>query len=61
MLTKKEQKQLRIELLKKDMTYQDIAKKFYTSKQMVSLAIRGQRDSDLARQIRKYVDELLAL
>ncbi len=47
-------------LLKLDMSYADIARKFHTSKQMVSMAVRKDRDSDLAVKIRAYVDKLLS-
>ncbi len=60
MLTKKETKRIRMTLLKLDMSYADIARKFYTSKQMVSMAVRKERDSDLAVKIRSYVDKLLS-
>lgn len=60
MLTKKEIKKIRGALLMLGKTYADIAREFHTSKQMVSMSIRRQRNSDLAKAIRTYVDELLA-
>lgn len=58
-MTKKEYKKLRAELLMMDVTFSQIAKKFYTSRQMVQHALKGDRDSDLAKNIRSYVTGLL--
>ncbi len=60
MITKKEFKEIRVKLLRKDVSLNQIAKKFYVSREMVGLALREKRNSDLAKKIRAYVVELLA-
>ncbi len=59
MKTKKEFKELRAKLLQIDVTQASIAKKFYTSRQAVGLALRGRSKSKLSQDINKYVEELL--
>ncbi len=60
MITKKEYKEIRVKLLKKDVSLAQIARKFHVPLKTVQLTVRGQRDSDLARKIRSHVDKLLA-
>ncbi len=59
-MTNKEFKEIRVELLRRDITFVQIAKALHTSKQMVSLSLKGKRDSDLAKKIREHVNNLLA-
>lgn len=60
MLSNEQEWKLKIELLKRRMTYEDVGRKFGTNKQMVSLAMLEKRNSDLAYKIREFMYGLIA-
>lgn len=59
MITKKSFKQVRAELLMLDVTQQQIAKKFYVSRQLVGQYLKGQHNSETANKVRQYVAKLI--
>ena len=42
-----------------DVTQQQIAKKFYISKQLAGQYLRGEHESDTAKKVRAYVSKLI--
>lgn len=59
MLSKKRYKKVRAELLILDVTQQQIAKKFYISKQICGQYLRGQHNSVQAKKVRAHVAKLI--
>ena len=59
MLTKKDFKQVRADLLILDVTQQQVAKKFHTSRQVIGQYLKGMHESEQAKQVREHVAGIL--
>ena len=57
LLTKKEFKTVRAKLLMEDITFAQIARDFYCSREFVGQAARGQHKSQKANDVRAFINK----
>ena len=60
LLTKEEVRIVRAQLTLLGITNKQIAKRFGATESMVSMSIKGERNSELSQRIRSYVYNLVA-